>query len=200
MNQLAQEGLTAQIADEKLGALRLESAAKIASLAAFRCGYFYVQDLTAMRAAPFLAPCAGERILDLCSVPGGKSTHAAELMENRGLIVAVDKKHDRLLRLEENIARLGTPIIQPVTADASRISTLFRPRSFDRIAADVPCSNTGVLRRRVEARWRLRPRDFDHYHRLQLGFLLESAPLLRENGILLYITCSIDPQENQQVV
>lgn len=200
MNQLVQEGITAQFCDEELGTLRLESPGKIASLAAFRLGYFYVQDLTAMRAAPLLSPCAGERILDLCSAPGGKATHAAELMENRGLIVAVDRKPEKMRRLQQNIARLGTSVILPVMADASRISTLFRPRSFDRIVADVPCSNTGVLRRRVEVRWRLKPGDFDYYHRLQLGFLLESAPLLRENGILLYSTCSIDSRENQQVV
>lgn len=200
MSQLTLEGITAQVVEDESGALQVKSPGKISDLMAFKLGYFYVQDLTPMRAALLLAPSAGERILDLCSAPGGKAAHAAELMGNRGLIVAVDKNRGKLRRVEQNIARLAVTIIQPVAADALRISNLFKPQSFDRILIDAPCSNSGVFRRRVEARWRLKPEDFSYYHRLQLRFLLESGPLLRKKGTLIYSTCSIDPEENEDVL
>ena len=128
-DELARENVSAQVCDERLGGLRLDFSGKVSSLKAFKRGYFYVQDITAMRAAPTLAPAPGECVLDLCGAPGGKATHAAELMDNRGLVISVDKSREKIRLLEENIARLGTAIIQPLVADVAGISRLF-PSEF----------------------------------------------------------------------
>lgn len=200
VKQLSRERVGAEIIDQNLGALRLDLEGKISELDTFRRGYFYVQDLTAMQVAPFSSPVEGKPLLDVCAAPGGKSTHAAELMNNTGIVISIDKNMNKIDRLLQNISRLAAVSITPVVADASRLSHLFKNKTFDRAILDAPCSNTGVFRRRIEARWRLKPEDFVHYHQLQLRFLLECAPLLKKNGILVYSTCSIDSEENEQVV
>ncbi len=177
------------------GFLELASAEGLFKTRCFREGYFQVQDCGAGMAALLLAPRPGERVLDLCSAPGGKATHMAEIMENKGLIIALDKHRGRLRTLQENTKRLGIKIICAKTEDA--LNYISEP--FDRVLADVPCSGSGTFCRRADARWRIRER-VEELTPVQLALLEKGAGLLKPGGILVYSTCSIEPEENEMVV
>jgi len=166
----------------------------------FDKGYFSVQDASTLRVVDLLGPQPGERVLDLCAAPGGKSTYCAQLMRNQGDVVSLDISEWRMASLAENARRLGASIVTPVIGDARRPAESLGAEGFDRILADVPCSNQGVMGKRVEARWRLSARDIDRLALLQ-GEILEAASgLLRPGGVLVYSTCSIDPAEDEAVV
>jgi 16S rRNA (cytosine967-C5)-methyltransferase len=175
----------------------LESHPPLASLPSFQQGLFYIQDPSTLLAVQELNPQPGETILDLCAAPGGKTTFIAQQMQNRGRIVAVDVSGERLKLLKENCARLGLTCVDPLL-----LSTLnFQPSIFcDRILVDAPCSNTGVMRRRVDLRWRLRPEEIERLRRAQLELLNKAAQQVRPGGVLVYSTCSLEPEENQEVV
>jgi 16S rRNA (cytosine967-C5)-methyltransferase len=162
----------------------------LASLKSFQDGCFYVQDPSTLLAARQLNPQPGQSVLDLCAAPGGKTTYMAQLMGNRGRIAARDNQPERLQRLEENCRRLGATCVEIATA----------PGAFDRILVDAPCSNTGVLRRRVEARWRVQPQELTRLSRAQSALLNQAALELKPGGIMVYSTCSLEPEENEQVV
>lgn len=159
----------------------------------FAEGHFTVQDETSMKAAPLLAPRPGERVLDLCAAPGGKTTHLAELMEGKGLVVAVDLP-DRIRLVREAARRLRLDNIDCIAGDGTSIT--FR-EPFDAILIDAPCSNTGVLARRPDARWRLREGDIAGAVEIQRKLLANAARLLKPGGRLVYSTCSLEPEENR---
>ncbi len=165
-------------------------------------GDCYVQDPSTAVACELLQPKPGERILDACAAPGGKTGYLAELMENKGLIVACDRESHRLARLDANLARLGVEISKTVRQDwgQKKISGAIRSEApFDRILIDAPCSNTGVMRRRVDVRWRLKPSDFLRMQACQIGIVKAVVPLLKPDGVLVYSTCSLEPEENEDV-
>jgi len=180
-------------------AVRLGEPAVIRSLPGYGEGWFSVQDESAMGVASALAPKPGGRVLDLCAAPGGKATHLAELMQNRGEIIACDVDNERLHSVSKLAERLGLSIIHPCLVRADDPASL-PGGSFDAVLADVPCSNTGVLGRRPEVRWRLRPEELPHLVRLQMHLLRLAAERLRRGGALVYSTCSMEPEENQGVV
>jgi len=170
--------------------------------AAVRQGHCYIQDPSTAIACQILNPRAGEKVLDACAAPGGKTGYIVQLMENRGTIVACDRDPTRLRILKENMARLGAEIVQildhnwtsgQVPGEIASIAP------FHRILLDAPCSNTGVMRRRVDVRWRLQPADFARMQQRQLKMLRTLIPLLGANGTLVYSTCSLEPEENAQV-
>jgi len=166
-------------------------------------GYCYIQDPSTATACLLLDPRPGEDILDACAAPGGKTGYLAELMENQGAIVACDRDEGRVRTLQENLERLGVEIARFVRHDWSRgepSPNATAVSSFDRILVDAPCSNTGVMRRRVDLRWRLSPRDFLRMGEEQLCILRATIPLLKAGGTLVYSTCSIEPEENDDVV
>lgn len=196
---LAQERVKAVASQEEQTVEIIRSPKRLPELRSFRDGLFYVQDSSATIPGRMLAPREGERVLDLCSAPGGKATHIAELMGNRGVVVACDIDEGKTPLLRENVERLGTRIVRPLVADGTRIDAVFRP-VFDRVLLDAPCSNTGVLRRRIEARWRLRERDLKALQRLQLALLQSACEVLKPRGVLVYSTCSIEPEENREVI
>jgi 16S rRNA (cytosine967-C5)-methyltransferase len=170
---------------------------------AVRQGHCYIQDPSTAIACQILSPRAGEKILDACAAPGGKTGYIAQLMENRGTIVACDRNPERLQILKENMARLGVGIVRIFDHDWTRghiPSEIASMASFHRILLDAPCSNTGVMRRRVDARWRLQPADFPRMQQRQLEIICALVPLLKPNGTLVYSTCSLEPEENEQVV
>jgi len=169
-------------------------------LAAFREGLFQVQDVSGMRVADLLAPQSGERIADLCAAPGGKSTAIAELMADRGEVWCMDLTSEKLRKVEENAQRLGLRSIRTVVGDALRAEERLGTIQFDRVLVDAPCSNTGVLRRRPEVRWRLKGSDIGRLARKQLALLTAAGALVRRGGVLVYSTCSIEPEENDGVV
>jgi len=163
-------------------------------------GLCYVQDPATLLACELLAPQPGETILDACAAPGGKTTAIAQLMENRGEIVACDCSAPRLARLKENLNRLGVANTKIVLKDWLDETTPFQRETFDRILVDAPCTNTGVLRRRIDARWRLGVSDFETMARKQSLLLKAVAPLLKKGGVLVYSSCSLEREENEGVV
>jgi 16S rRNA (cytosine967-C5)-methyltransferase len=166
-------------------------------------GHCYVQDPSTATACVLLDPQPGEKVLDACAAPGGKTGYLAELMRNQGIIVACDRDHVRIGTLRDNLERLGIQIAQFAQHDwasEERPPDTARRTKFDRILVDAPCSNTGVMRRRVDLRWRLTPRDFSRMREGQLRILRATIPLLRAGGVLVYSTCSIEMEENNEVV
>lgn len=166
-------------------------------------GNCYIQDPSTAIACQLLKPEPGERILDACAAPGGKTAYLAELMQNNGLIVACDRDADRLSVLEANLARLDVRIAKIVRHDWTKQSvpdeiTFAAP--FDRILVDAPCANTGVMRRRVDVRWRLKPTDFIRMQERQVLIVGAVLPLLKRGGTLVYSTCSLEPEENEDAV
>lgn len=173
----------------------LKSHPPLGALPSFQQGGFYVQDPSTLLAPLELSPQPGDAVLDLCAAPGGKTTFLAQLMQNRGRIVAQDDHPKRLQLLQENCARLGVTCVETSPPSAAP------PRaSFDRILVDAPCSNTGVLRRRVDVRRRLRPSEIERLRALQLELLQSAAQQLKPGGTLVYSTCSLEPEENGGVI
>jgi 16S rRNA (cytosine967-C5)-methyltransferase len=175
----------------------LKSHPPLARLPSFQQGLFYVQDPSTLLAVKALEPKPGESILDLCAAPGGKLTYMAQLMNNEGKLVAHDLSPDRLKLVEENCARLGVTCVQQILPSTlnTRPSTL-----FDRILLDAPCSNSGVMRRRVDLRWRITPDEISRLRAIQLELLNQAASLLKPGGTLVYSTCSLEPEENQELI
>jgi 16S rRNA (cytosine967-C5)-methyltransferase len=170
---------------------------------ALALGHCYVQDPSTAAACLLLDPKPGECVLDACAAPGGKTGYIAELMKNQGVIVACDRDNGRLTTLRDNLERLGVEISRFAQHDwtsEARPAEIANVPSFDRILIDAPCSNTGVMRRRVDLRWRLTPRDFFRMQEQQLCVLRATIPLLRTGGVVVYSTCSIEAEENEQVV
>jgi 16S rRNA (cytosine967-C5)-methyltransferase len=179
--------------------LRLDRPGAIASLPSFQHGLFQPQDETAAAVARALAPRPGERVLDVCAGPGGKTTHLAELNGGAGFVVAVEVDADKSRRIAQGARRMGAEGVQVVTADGARLP--FRDGvSFPAALVDAPCSNTGVLARRADARWRIRPRDLEVLPPLQSALLAAAAARVAPGGRLVYSTCSIEPEENGEVV
>jgi 16S rRNA (cytosine967-C5)-methyltransferase len=154
-----------------------------------------VQDQAAQLIGLMLGPRPGETVLDACAAPGGKATHLAELMENRGTVIALESDPGRLGRIRENSTRLGITIISPVQGDATK----YQGR-FDKVLIDAPCSGLGVLRRHPDGRWNKNERMIRERAVLQLGILENCAKLLKPDGALVYATCSTEPEENEEVI
>lgn len=165
-------------------------------------GECYIQDPSTRVACELLNPQPGEDVLDACAAPGGKTALLAEMMQNRGCLLACDRDSARVETLRENLGRLGVTLATTISHDWRLDGSLGEafPASFDRILVDAPCTNTGVMRRRVDVRWRLQPEDFARMANQQLGILRGVIPLVKPGGSLVYSTCSIEPEENEQVV
>lgn len=201
--RLAEGGVSASLADPAApGSLVLgEGRGLFRHSEVWQAGTFLIQDLTAQRVAPLLAPQPGERILDLCAAPGGKTTHLAELSEDQATILACDLQSARLRRVEENAERLGLRSITTRRLDASKApQELSGEAPFDGVLLDAPCSNTGVLRRRSEARWRFDASSQRRILATQAALLRAALPLLRPGGRLVYSLCSIERSEGQAQV
>jgi 16S rRNA (cytosine967-C5)-methyltransferase len=167
---------------------------------ALAAGHCYIQDPSTASACALLDPQPGERVLDACAAPGGKTGYVAELMKNDGAIVACDRDERRVEILRDNLERLGVTIARCVHHDWTSGRPFEETLGFDRILVDAPCSNTGVMRRRVDVRWRLTPDDFSRMRALQIQIVRAVAALLKPGGALVYSTCSLEPEENEQVV
>jgi 16S rRNA (cytosine967-C5)-methyltransferase len=168
----------------------------LASLPSFRDGWFYIQDPSTLLAATELDAQPGETILDLCAAPGGKTTFIAQTMNNEGKITATDISEERLKLVLENCTRLGVQNVETVVASTFSLQS----PTFDRILLDAPCSNTGVLRRRVDLRWRISADEISRLRKTQLELLQSAAPKLKPGGVLIYSTCSLEPEENVRVI
>jgi 16S rRNA (cytosine967-C5)-methyltransferase len=190
---LQEQGLEAECHQ---GLVRVQGAGDPTQLPGFDRGWFVVQDMAAYHVVTTLDPKPGWHILDLCAAPGTKTTHLAEHTGNRARIVATDIQPDRLVRLRENMDRLGHTSIEII--EFSDVAFHVRDHGpFDAILLDVPCSNTGVIAKRPELRYRLQPRDIESLYVIQKDLLSRSLDWLAPQGTLCYSTCSIESQENQ---
>jgi 16S rRNA (cytosine967-C5)-methyltransferase len=172
----------------------------VSDMPGFMNGEFQVQDEAAQLAGHILAPKPGETVLDACAGLGGKTGHAAQLMKNKGVLYAMDKDPQKLFSLEKEMRRLGISIVETCCHDLT--SPLWRPplSAFDRILLDAPCSGLGVLRRNPDAKWSVSESDLSRLHGIQMRLICLLAPLVKPSGVVVYVVCSTEPEENESVV
>jgi 16S rRNA (cytosine967-C5)-methyltransferase len=172
--------------------IKLKSLAGIGQMKMFQSGYFSIQDESAALAVLLLDPHPGERVIDMCAAPGGKTTFLAELMNNQGEVLAVDKYESRLSIIKVNCERLGIRNVELHVADATGLDT----PPADRVLIDVPCSGLGVLRKKPDIKWKREPEDIPRLARQQMNLLERGAQLVKPGGVLVYSTCTTEPEEN----
>jgi 16S rRNA (cytosine967-C5)-methyltransferase len=192
VRRLAVDGCVVEPTDHPRLSRWVEGNAPMATTS-FRDGLLVVQDPTAVAAAEAVGAQPGERVLDLCAAPGTKATLLAEAVGPRGVVHAFDPDRKRRKLVLDNAVRLGFPWLGLVDRPE-------RDAPYDRVLVDAPCSNTGVLSRRVEVRHRLRPETFAALAEEQLAILRRALKLVRAGGLVVYSTCSIEPEENDGVV
>ena len=168
-------------------------------LAPLRMGLAQVQDESSMLVAHVLAPEPGMTVIDACAAPGGKTTHIAQRMENRGRILAFDIYEEKIRRIERNAQRLGISIMEAQMCDAREIGAAYAGQA-DRVLVDAPCSGLGVLRRKPDARWKKSPEDVKTLPPLQRAILASAAEAVKKGGILVYSTCTMEECENAAIV
>ena len=171
----------------------------IESLQEFKDGLFTIQDISAGQTAKLLNPRPGEKVLDACSAPGGKTTYMAELMDNEGEIDAWDIHEHRTKLVEQNANRLGIKIIKTCVKDSSIYDEKMKEK-YDKILLDVPCLGIGVIKRKPDIKWQRKPEDVGKITDIQLKILENCAKYLKSGGSLVYSTCSILNEENEKVV
>lgn len=197
---LAQEGVEWEPGlwlDEAINLTKLPGA--LEDLRVFQSGKIFVQDESSMLVSRLLKPTPGELIVDLCAAPGGKSTHLAELMDDQGVIYSIDDHQHKIDLITANARRLALSSIKPTLGDARKF-TLPDTQLADAVLVDAPCSGTGVLRRRVDARYRKKLEDLQELVELQRSILKNAAGLVKPDGRLVYSTCSIEPEEDEEQV
>jgi 16S rRNA (cytosine967-C5)-methyltransferase len=163
-------------------------------------GPYIIQDEASQLIASIVDPKPGERILDACAAPGGKTTHMAQKMENRGEIYALDLREGKLDLIEEMCQRLGITSVKTVKGDAATSLPIPKGLLFDRVLADVPCSGFGTLRKNPDLKWRKGEKDIKRLRELQLSILGNVSAYVKEGGMLVYSTCTVFHEENEDVV
>lgn len=178
--------------------LRLESAGAVTDLPGYQEGWWVIQDSSAQLVTHLLDPQPGETIIDACAAPGGKATHIAELIGDRGRIIACDRAAKRLNKVRENAARLQLRSIQIEVGDSRNKSEFVN--IADRVLLDVPCSGLGTLHKRPDIRWRQTSQAIEELVQLQQELLIEAATWVKPKGILVYATCTLNILENEKVI
>jgi 16S rRNA (cytosine967-C5)-methyltransferase len=168
----------------------------VEELTVFKAGQVFAQDESSMLVAHLLNPGPGELVVDLCAAPGGKSTHLAEMMGDRGEVISVDDHRHKITLIAENAGRLKLGCVKPVFGDARNFE-LAGGKLADAVLVDVPCSGTGVLRRRVDLRYRRQPEEIPQLVETQREILDHAALLVRPGGRLVYSTCTLEKEENE---
>lgn len=197
--RLKEEGITVELGARVPESLRIQDFGALDQLDSFRKGLFTVQDESSQLVAHVAAPQPGQSVLDACSAPGGKSSHLAQIMENRGEILAFDIHEHKLELINQLAHRLGITIIDAQLGDARNLPGI-RLESQDCVLADVPCSGLGVLRRKADMRWQKDEKDLQELPSLQWAILERAASCVKKGGTLIYTTCTIEPEENFELV
>ncbi|MCW8331457.1 16S rRNA (cytosine(967)-C(5))-methyltransferase RsmB [Photobacterium sp. SDRW27] len=192
------EGIDTDLHPEAQDALRLHRPCDVSKLPGFADGWVSVQDAAAQLSVEYLAPQAGELILDCCAAPGGKTAHIMERQPDTQ-VVAIDCDEHRLARVHDNLQRLNLEA-QVLCADARHPEQWWQGEQFDRILLDAPCSATGVIRRHPDIKWLRRADDIDALAQLQAEIVDAMWQQLKSGGTMVYATCSITPQENSEQV
>ena len=199
LERLQAGGIAAATVDDVPSAVRLSTPQPVESLPGFAAGDASVQDVSAQRAAAFLDLAPGQRVLDACAAPGGKTGHLLEACPELGEVWAVDRDAGRLARVADNLKRLDLTA-RLVAGDATRPQDWWDGRLFDRILLDAPCSAVGVIRRHPDIKVLRRPEDVDRAVGLQSELLHALWPLLAPGGRLLYATCTVLRRENDEQI
>jgi 16S rRNA (cytosine967-C5)-methyltransferase len=196
IDELENIGIKAEPTTASPEGIRLRGTHAFGELAGLM-GKFYVQDEAAQLVGHMLVPQPGHRVLDACAAPGGKTTHIAQLMGDEGKIVAVDADEKRIHTLKENISTLGLSIVKVVHGDMTSLKGL---GLFDRVLVDAPCSATGVIRRNPDVKYRHKSGNLMRFREKQAELLSAASRFLKPGGLLVYCTCSTEPEEGEFVV
>ncbi len=172
---------------------------ELPDLPAFQEGFFTVQDISSMLVAKAMAPAPGERVLDLCAAPGGKTTHMAEVMGNTGEIIAQDIHPHKVKLIQDNALRMGITMVDAVEGDALEFREPWQG-AFDHVLLDAPCSGTGIIRKKPEIRYNRKPEDVQSLSTLQFTLLEQAKAYVKNHGQLIYSTCTMEYEENEGVV
>ncbi|MER2111232.1 MAG: 16S rRNA (cytosine(967)-C(5))-methyltransferase RsmB [Solibacillus isronensis] len=199
LTTLEREGVKARRSEYIPECLHLENG-QAARTGAFRNGLITIQDESSMLPAKVLNPQPGMKVLDMCAAPGGKTTHLAEVMKNEGSILATDLHPKKLDLIEENVARLGLDIIETAPLDGRKAASFLQKEGYDAILVDAPCSGLGVMRRKPDIKYTKREEDLESLQTIQLSILDNAVQLLKEDGRLVYSTCTVDRSENEGTV
>lgn len=198
ISNLKEENMSAQKSDVIPAAIKVKNG-NLAKSAAFQNGDLTIQDESSMIVAYVLNPQEGERILDACAAPGGKTTHIAEKMKNTGEVIALDLHDHKIKLIEENAGRLQLTNIFAKQMDSREMAGNFPKEYFDRILIDAPCSGFGVLKRKPDIKYRKNETDIKQLSKIQSELLDQAAELLKPGGVLVYSTCTVEKEENQVV-
>lgn len=199
LTTLEREGVKARRSEVMPECIYLLSG-QAARTAAFKHGLMTIQDESSMIPATVLAPKPGMKVLDMCAAPGGKTTHLAEKMNNKGSLLATDLHPKKLDLIEENTARLGLDIVETAPLDGRKAAEFLQKEGYDAILVDAPCSGLGVMRRKPDIKYTKREEDLESLQTIQLAILENAVQLLKEDGRLVYSTCTVDRRENEGTV
>ncbi len=194
--KLNAEGIKANAITWLDHAIELQQTGSVSASPSFLEGYFHIQDLSSQLCSALLCPSAGQRVIDVCSAPGGKAFTIAERMKNNGELLAFDQYKGKVKLIQQGAQRLKLSIIDAAVRDALAPKTELEPA--DRVLCDAPCSGLGIIRRKPEIRYKLQA-AIDSLPDLQYRILCESSKLVKKGGILIYSTCTLNPKENSQV-
>jgi 16S rRNA (cytosine967-C5)-methyltransferase len=176
--------------------VKVKSLTRIGQMELFRRGFFTIQDESAVLPCLMLAPRPGERVIDLCAAPGGKTTAMAEMMKNEGEIIAIDKYEVKLTSIKGACDRLGLRNVRLVAVDAATMES----EQADKVLLDAPCSGLGVLAKKPDIKWKRDITDILKLANMQSALMDNAARLVKPGGVLVYSTCTTEPEENQEIV
>ncbi|HPD61698.1 MAG TPA: 16S rRNA (cytosine(967)-C(5))-methyltransferase RsmB, partial [Thermodesulfobacteriota bacterium] len=201
IESLHKEGLSSEPTAYSPEGILVRHPADITRLSSFQKGWFLVQDEAAQLISYLVNPKPGEYLLDLCAAPGGKTTHLAQLMHNKGHIIAIDIRHDNIRLLKENQRRLGITIIDSFLADATRPLPLLKTtKLFDKVLLDIPCSGLGILRRHPDGKWRKSLTTIEKLKKTQWEIIQSASQYVKPGGTMTYSTCTLNPEENEIMI
>lgn len=200
IQKLREKGLTPLPACFSDDGIVVKDAPPVSEIPFFKEGLYIIQDEASQLVTEVLGPQPGERILDACAAPGGKTTHIAQRMESEGEIYALDISREKLGLVEEACKRLGIKIVKIVKTDGTKTLPLPEKMKFDRVLVDVPCSGFGTLRKNPDLKWRRGEEDIKRISELQASILANVSRYVKDGGMLVYSTCTVFREENEDVV
>ena len=201
LGKLEEKNISCESASYPCEAIKVKSLQGLNELDLFNKGYFYIQDINSMLVAHLASPSEGDKVIDLCSAPGGKTTHMAQLMQNKGEVIAVDIHTSRIKMVEENCKRLGVEIVRTWEGDARELLNVSEyDEYFDISLVDAPCSALGVLQKQPELKWRSNEKDIASLRELQKELMLAAIKATKPGGRIVFSTCTITAQENEDLI